>query len=181
MPAGYQALMPLLGAAIGQSAPTRNKDIKYIDQDGNYIDWEGNVLGAGTRPYEDAGFGTRWLHPEVAAQIGALNNQQFDALRANAVKNQVNATNAGIVRPVMGLPLNDPRVSNNQFGLLTGGNSEATNLSGQESAQSDIAGNIPKIATASKAANLKESGQKAQANIDLFNPQGEAVALANKK
>lgn len=166
MPNNAGLLMNLLGSFIGDQSPQKNP--KYLDENGNPIE--------GESPYIQPGFGTKFFHPDVAAQAGQLNLQPYQARVANATTNQVAAGNLAKVRPVQGLSLTDPNVSDLQAGLLTGGRADAGAMYEVNQRAAMEAKKIPELTANHTEAELREGTRKAIANLSSGVPERESAA-----
>lgn len=158
-------MMQMLGALIGDKAPVPN-----VDENGDPID--------PNKPYKQPGFGTSLFHPQVAQQIGELNNQAYQAQLANTVRNKVNAGNFSTVLPAFGKPLTDSSISPIQGGLLTGGNETAQNLYGANIVQSAQKEGLPDQLAASESLGLRKKTLSDWHNIQNNVPSLESKAAA---
>jgi hypothetical protein len=159
-------LINLLGSFIGDQSPQRNPRFKGVDANGQFID--------GETPYVTPGFGTKFFHPDVAAQEGAYNNQPFQAKLQNTIVNNIGADNTRVARGGFGKKIE--QMTDQELGLLSNNNPTANSLYGVSTASANQAAELPTAQATFSANELKEKNRATLANLKNNLPEAQSAA-----
>ena len=164
-----QLLQTLIGQLLGGSSTLQRNPDFGVDANGN---------PTGGNPYQDPNFITRLFFPNIASEAAAANaayaNQPATEAQKNLIARNIWGKNFGDIQSSIGKDLTS--VSPEIGGLLTRGDTTATNIESQRQAQSDNAnGNLFGLVTNSKMLNNLKNNIGAAASIASGNPQLEAT------
>lgn len=164
-----QLLQTLIGQLLGGTSTLQRNPNFSVDASGN---------PTGGNPYQDPNFVTRLFFPNVASEAAAANaayaNQPAIEAQKNLIARNIWGKNFGDVQSSIGKDLTD--ISPEIGGLLTRGDTTATNIESQRQAQRDNAnGNLFDLITNSKILNNLKNNIGTAASIVSGNPQLEAT------
>jgi len=150
----------LLSSIVGQQSPQVNPDAVGTAYD---------PKNPATWPYKQPSFGTKLLHPEVAAQTGQLNIEPYQTSVADQTRLRLGGQHSDIVQPYLGqTPTEIPNAI--ARGLLYPDNSATGIESGVQAAENYRAG-VPEARALSNLASAKYESQFYPEHEKLIAPQ----------
>ena len=167
-------LFDILGLFMGDQAPTPNPNYKKnldLDENGNFIDANGKQVpeNIAQAPYNIPSIATRLLHPQVAQQEYALNNQQYNAGIANDILRNIGASNWKELGDSWKAPPENwnPR----QASIMTNNNFDPANIALASRGAGSLFYNNPFREAQDQYLGLQESGRKRIADLVMGIPE----------